>query len=175
MTFLNEIRQGNHLIRYDGIDINQPIGVLIWYSRARLSTKLNIDPIETNVQSLSITIRHEEHRNLTSIDPDNPVPLQYVLAKEGLRIITSAPDTQYEPDNPLNEAEAEYDGGPEPIGVENMEAGENQVGDNPEDYSNVIEGVDTLRGQIDAVARGLDIVRHDLGILQNPASCTCGR
>ena len=178
MTFLNEIRQGNNLIRYDGTDINQPIGVIIWYSRARLSTKLNIDPIETNVQSLSITIRHEEHRNLTSIDPENPVPLQYVLAKEGLKIITCycEQDTQFEPDDPANEAEeAQYDSGPEPAGVENMEAGENQIGDNPEVYSNVIEGVDTLRGQIDAVARGLDIVRHDLGILQNPAPCTCGR
>ena len=178
ITFLNEIRQGNYLIRFDGTDNNQSIGVMIWYSRARLSTKFSIDPIETNIQSQSITIRHEEHRNLTSIDPENPIPLQYVLAKEGLKIITCYCDTDnhYEPGNPPNEAEeAQYDNNPEPAGVENMEAGENQEGDNPGVLSNVIEGVDTLRGQVDAVARGLNIVRHDLGILQNPAPCTCGQ
>ena len=101
-----------------------------------------------------------------------------MLAKEGLKIITCYcdPDTQYEPDDPPNEAEeAQYDSGPEPAEVENMEAEENQVSDNPRDYSTVIERVDDLRGQIDVVAGSLDIVRHDLGILQNPAPCTCGR
>ena len=65
----------------------------------------------------------------------------------------------------------------------NMEAGGSLMGDNPEVYTNVIEEVDTLRDQVDTVARGLDVVRHDLGEIQfriqqnqqNPAPCTCGR
>ena len=185
-AFLNEIRQGNNLIRYDGTDVKQPIGVIIWYSRARLSTKLNIDPIETNVQSLSITVRHEEHKNLTSIDPDNPVPLQYVLAGDGLKIITCycEQDTQMGSEDPTNEAEeTQQDESPEYAEEGNMEAGGSLMGDNPEVYTNVIEEVDTLMDQVETVARGLDVVRHDLGEIQfriqqnqqNPAPCTCGR
>ena len=186
ICFLNELRQGNNLIRYDGTDVKQPIGVIIWYSRARLSTKLNIDPVDTNVQSLSITVRHEEHKNLTSIDPDNPVPLQYVLAGEGLKIITCycEQDTQMGSEDPTNEAEeTQQDESPEYAEESNMEAGGSLMGDNPEVYTNVIEEVDTLRDQVETVARGLDVVRHDLGEIpfriqqnqQNPAPCTCGR
>jgi len=189
-TFLNEVRQGKGLIRYDGTDSNKAFGIIIWFSRAKLSTKLTIDPIETNVQSLSIIIRHEEHRNLTSIDLENPIPLQYVMAKEGLKIITCycEQDVQSEPDDPeIETEEAQYDGSPEHAEAENMEAdgnpmGDNPMGDNREAYTNaiVIAGVDNLREQVDAVARGLDVVRHDLGEIQyraqqNPTPCTCGR
>ena len=169
VTFLNEIRQGNNLIRYDGTDVKQPIGVIIWYSHARLSTKLNIDPINTNVQSLSITVRHEEHRDLTSIDPDNPVPLQYVLAGDGLKIIACycEQDTQMGSEDPMNEAEeTQQDESPEHVEQGNMEAGGNLMGDNPEAYTYVIEEVDNLKKQIETVARALENVRLALGEIQ---------
>ena len=106
-----------------------------------------------------------------------------MLAKEGLKIITCycEQDAQLESDDPaIDTEEAQYDGGPEHAGVENMEADGNLMGDNPEVYTNVIGEVDNLRDQVDAVARGLDVVRHDLGeiqyrIQQNPTPCTCGR
>ena len=143
--------------------------MIIWYSRAKLSTKLNIDPINTNVQSLSITVRHEEHKNLTSIDPDNPVPLQYVLAGDGLKIITCycEQDTQMGSEDPTNEAEeTQQDESPEHVEQGNTEAGGNLMGDNPEAYTYVIEEVDNLKKQIETIARSLDVVRKALGNME---------
>ena len=66
----------------------------------------------------------------------------------------------------IDTVEPQYDGGPEHAGVESMEADGNIMGDNPEILNNVIGEVDNLRDQVDAMARGLDVVRHDLGEIQ---------
>ena len=168
ITFLNELRLGNNLTRFDGTNVKQPIGVLIWYSRAKLSTKLNIDPVDTNVQSLLINVRHEEHKNLTSTDPNNPVPLQYVLAGDGLKIIACYCDqeTQMGSEDSTNEdEETQQDESSEYVEGTNMEA-RGGLNDNPEIFTNVIGVFDNLKDQVETVANGLDVVRHDLGEIQ---------
>ena len=48
----------------------------------------------------------------------------------------------------------------------NMDARGGLMGDNPELYTNVIGVFDNLKDQVETVANGLDVVRHDLGEIQ---------
>ena len=70
-------------------------------------------------------------------------------------------------EDPTNEdEETQQDESSEYAEEINMEAGGSLMGDNPEIYTNVIGVFDNLKDQVETVANGLDVVRHDLGEIQ---------
>ena len=172
LTFWNEIRSGGRLVRHNGFDNGQRVGIIIWFSRTEMSAKFTIDPMDRNIHQLAITINPEDHRART----ESPVPLQYVFAKEGLTIVAVPPNILDEDTAPLGdehmvEAEEELqDAEYEQNDTEQFDMGANIEEIDPPAYSSVMDKVDALKDQMNAVVDGLNTVRLDIAAFKDLGS-----